>query len=512
MSQGGSIVSPSVFAGLRLDSTSPLSIQEAIDQLDQYQNQVRINLFRLLHRLANQPGEALDEALGQLAAQPDKIIQESPEASILPHIATYREIVSRIKILTAEVSRKQAAEEVQKQVDEFEERLAAGGEGGGAGAGEEAEDGSEAPPRVTVESVALLQETAERCGAKLREVLDACCEEVVVVESSAPGGSGGVVTVRSALHGGATRVPDLFAALQTGWSRVFGVPFWRAAADCYISAVARPFIAANAEDAFAESLSFASGEEPYLAPAVESLARHALSSRQEKYLEQARRLLDWELADPPCGCDTSGPLLPGTGCYLVTRRAVAVVALITGLLDDACAGSRAVCRSLRGAVSSIALLARTLPPLLKHQQSAMDDLLCGLDRLRGVGTSDAKVGMRHRRVVQQLLHSLGRLGRLACDTLTPEDCVGAAAAVLNHVCGQLVAAVSAAATARCHQLRKLRCLLRVLGSDTLSAIASDWDRGYLSALAAPELEALLLAISEDSPNRRALLAKLQAAA
>ena len=163
----------------------------------------------------------------------------------------------------------------------------------------------------------------------------------------------------------------------------------------------------------------------------------------------------------------------------------------------------------------------------------MDDLLCGLDRLRGVGTSDAKVcmggggavstrvracptrlrtagsdvhlcptvclpvrhlavrlpvslfmcthlplllfpqscppstislanhdcnpatscgcgprrpeqvGMRHRRVVQQLLHSLGRLGRLACDTLTPEDCVGAAAAVLNHVCGQLVAAVLA---------------------------------------------------------------------
>lgn len=34
--------------------------------------------------------------------------------------------MSRIKILTAEVSRKQAAEEVQKQVDEFEERLAAG--------------------------------------------------------------------------------------------------------------------------------------------------------------------------------------------------------------------------------------------------------------------------------------------------------------------------------------------------------------------------------------------------
>ncbi|KAG2440845.1 hypothetical protein HXX76_003699 [Chlamydomonas incerta] len=869
MSQGGSVVSASVFAGLRLDSTSPVSIQEAIDQLDQYQNKVRINLFRLLHRLANQPGEALDEALGQLAAQPDKIIQESPEASILPHIATYREIVSRIKVLTAEVSRKQAAEEVQKQVDEFEERLAAGGlsdaayccvrlgktatdaeeelaerearqqrqeqeqaggEAGGAGAGTgEGEDGEEAPARVTAESVALLQETAERCGAKLREVLDACCEELVVVEFS-PGGGGGVVTVRSALHGGATRVPDLFAALQVlglqepylrritdrlvagalqpmlaapclvtvtgppqpggaatltwapappgaappprgasgggagpggpcdaehccqhllrllatgllefdeGLMEVFGVPFWRAAADCYIGAVARPYIAANAEDvdgceavaaaaadleAFAESLSFASGEEPYLAPAVESLARHALSSRQEKYLEQARRLLvgdlpqppavaasgheggdaaaaaaaaaastdphahappgasgggaaagaaggaswetvtagqplaldqeyygrlaagelqDWELADPPCGCDTSGPLLPGTGCYLITRRMVGVVELVTALLDDACAGSRAVCRSLRGAVSAIALLARTLPPLvyggggsgggeslgsvpqlgmlaandlqhlansllllsqaygaaleeaggepaapglieealalraaargilrdvLKHQHAAMDDLLAGLDRLRGVGATDAKVGMRYRRVVQQLLHSLGRLGRLATDTLTPEDCVGAAAAVLNHVCGQLVAAVlakgdlghdecgelvallepladggvdtwlaaaraaggggggapqlsgvpleviSAAATARSHQLRKLRCLLRVLGSDTLSAIASDWERGYLSALAAPELEALLLAISEDSANRRALLAKLQAAA
>ncbi len=31
--------------------------------------------------------------------------------------------------------------------------------------------------------------------------------------------------------------------------------------------------------------------DPYLAPAVESLARHSLSSRQEKYLDRARQLL-----------------------------------------------------------------------------------------------------------------------------------------------------------------------------------------------------------------------------
>ncbi len=46
------------------------------------------------------------------------------------------EIVSRIKVLTAEISRKQAAEEVQKQVDEFEERLAAGEWVGGLCRGE----------------------------------------------------------------------------------------------------------------------------------------------------------------------------------------------------------------------------------------------------------------------------------------------------------------------------------------------------------------------------------------
>ncbi|KAG2497821.1 hypothetical protein HYH03_004091 [Edaphochlamys debaryana] len=819
MSGSAAVASAIATACSHLDSTNPVSIQEAIDHLDQYQNQVRIHLFRLLQKLANQSGESLDEALGQLAAQPDKVISESPEASILPHIGTYRDIVARIKGLVTEVSRKHAAEDVEKQVQEFEERLAeghltdaayccvrlvkmagdaeeelaerearqqqaaaaAGAEGGeGDAQAEEGEEG--AAPRVTAESVALLQETAQRCGTQLREALDACCDEAVHVDPS-----GSCVVVRSALRGGATRVPDLFAALQVlglqetylkqmtdrlvdgvlqpmlaapcritqtpaaepgapaslawqpeppgsapaprsadrrasgggtcdpehccqallrllaasllefdeGLMEVFGAPFWRAAADCYIACVARPFIASNPEDvegceavvaaaadleAMAESLNFTNGEEPYLAPAVESLARHALSNRQEKYLEQARQLLlghgaghvpgfqgaghgsvhagaeapgwetvaagqalqvdeeyyrrlaagelqDWEAQDPPTGLRPEGPLL-ATGRYLITRRMQALAGLVEGLVQDACAGSRAVSRALLSAVSSIALMARALPPAgaaaspeqlasvpqlglltatdlthlagqllllsqaygdalegatgepavpplleealelraaarvvmreqLAHQYASLDDILAGLDRLRGVGSSDAKVGMRQRRVVQQLLHSLGRLGRSCTEVLPPEEGVAAAGAVLDHALGQLVAAVlgkgdmshdecvelaallgplaegavdswlgaakaggselsgipidvvAAAITARSLQLRKLQCVLRVITSDSVGAIAEAWDRGDLAALAAPELEALLLAISEDSPARRALLEKLQ---
>ncbi|GLC36007.1 hypothetical protein PLESTB_000528700 [Pleodorina starrii] len=826
-SSGVAAVRAAWSSGRDLDSTNPVSIQESIDQLDQFQNQVRIHLFRQLQRLATQPGEGLDEALSQLAAQADKVIAESPEASILPHIGTYRDIVSRIRELTSEISRKQAAEDVEKQVHEFEDRLAAGslsdaayccvqlekmaqdaeeelaeqearqqqqqqeegaagsetGEGGAVQSGEGSAAAAPSAPRVTAESVALLQETAERCSNKLKEVLEVCCEEAVAVDSP-----GGRVKVRSALRGGSVRVPDLFSALQVlglqqahlrritgrlvsgalepmlaapccvtvtpatepgapatlawqpapphtgsaqpalrhrgsaggaggpcdpehccqhllrllatwllefdeGLMEVLGGPFWRAAADCYIAHVARPFISANPEDvegcervvaaaadleAMAENVNFTNGEEPYLAPAVESLARHALSSRQEKYLDKARQLLlggagagagaavgagaggggadrcwetvvagqdvpvdeeyfrrlaagelqEWEVQDPPSGCRMDGPLL-ALGRYRVTRRTNELVQLLTGLVEDACGGSRALSRALLSAVGGIALMARTLPPVaagpsaadalssvpqlgllavndlqhlaamllllsqaygaaleaatgepaapvllaealqlrtaararmrevLRSQYNSLDEILAGLDNLRAVGGSDSKVGLRHRRILQQLLHSLSRLGRTATEVLTPEDGLALAAAVINHVAGQLVAAVMAksdmshdecvelrellgplvegaveswlaaargagshlsgipldvvdsAISARASQLRKLRCVLQVLSSDTISHIEQMWDRGELAMLAAPELEHLLLAISEDSPGRRAMLQKLQ---
>jgi hypothetical protein len=56
----------------------------------------------------------------------------------------------------------------------------------------------------------------------------------------------------------------------------------------------------------------------------------------------------------------------------------------------------------------------------------------------------AQVGMRHRRCVQQLLHSLGRLGRAAGGgLLAPEAAVALAAGALDHVAGGLAAAVLA---------------------------------------------------------------------
>ncbi|GIM16592.1 hypothetical protein Vretimale_19218, partial [Volvox reticuliferus] len=489
-----------------------------------------------------------------------------------------------------------------------------------------------------------------------------------------------------------------FLEFDEGLMELFGGPFWRAAADCYIAHVARPFIAANPEDvdgceavvaaaadleAMAGSLNIASEADPYLAPAVETLARHALSSRQEKYLERARQLLvegssaqhaapgggggassgwdtvvagqavqvdeeyyrrlvagelqDWEVQDPPSGCRTDGPVL-ATGRYLITRRTCDLVQLLTGLMQDACAGSRALSRALLSAVSSIALMARTLPPLaaaaaaaspssagaaedsvaavpqlgllgvnnlqhlaatlmvlsqaygaaleaatgeevgpvllgealqlraaarawmreqLRIQYGSLDEILAGLDGLHTVGRADTKAGQRHRRVIQQLLHSLGRLGRAASELLTPEDAVAMGSAVLNHVNGQIVAAVMAkgdiahdecvelsellapladgavdawlaaasatgpdwsgiplsvvrdALDARATQNRKLRCVLLVLRSDTLSHIEQMWDSGGLAMLAAPELEHLLLAISENSSGRRALLEKLR---
>ncbi|GIL61179.1 hypothetical protein Vafri_15580 [Volvox africanus] len=765
---------------------------------------------------------------------------------MLPHIGTYREIISRIQELTREVSRKQAAEDVQKQAQEFDDRLAAGslsdaayccvqlekmaqdaeeelaeqaaqrqqqlgesGEGeagaamdasGGDGGVEGVGEGQHARvlPRVTVESVALLQEASERCNTKLKETLEACCSEAVAVDTQ-----GCRVVVRAALRGGSVRVPDLFSALQVlglqqvhlrritdrlvsgalepmltspccvtitaatepggaatlawtpappgssdrtsgaarllrqhgsgggagggpcdpehccqhllrllatwflefdeGLMELFGGPFWRAAADCYIAHVARPFIVANPEDvegceavvaaaadleAMAGSLNITNEADPYLAPAVETLARHALSSRQEKYLERARQLLaegscgphaapgggggggdgassgwetvvagqalqvdeeyyrrlvegelqDWEVQDPPSGCRTDGPML-ATGRYLITRRTSDLVQLLTGLMQDACAGSRALSRALLSAVSSIALMARTLPPLaasataagaataaaaaeqslaavpqlgllavtdlehlattlmvlsqaygaalevatgeevgpvllgealqlraaararmqaqLRIQYSSLDEILAGLDGLHTVGHADTKAGQRHRRVIHQLLHSLGRLGRAASELLTPDDAVAMGATVLNYVGGQIVAAVMAkgdighdesvelaellapladgavdawlaaasatgpdlsgiplsvvrsALEARGSQIRKLRCVLQVLRSDTLAHIEQMWDAGDLAMLASPELEHLLLAISENSPGRRALLEKLR---
>ncbi|KXZ56202.1 hypothetical protein GPECTOR_1g175 [Gonium pectorale] len=725
-------------SGKSCDCTDPSSIQQAIDDLDQYQNQ----------KLSSQPGDDLDEALGQLADSADKVIAESPESNILPHISTYKDITTRMRELEAVVARKAAEQDVAAQVAEFEERLADGGlsdaayccvrlakmaqdaeeelaaaeaearrqqaaaeaealsaqeaEGGGASAGGA---GPGSRPRVTTESVALLQETAERCSSQLQEALDGCCEEAVWVD---PGG--GRLVVRAALRGGRVRVAELFAALQVvglrgsylrrmtgrlvngalkpmlaapcrvavqpadeaggpaalawqplqsgapdanvgagpgggaggpcdpehcvqlllrllatwllefdeGLMELFGGPFWRAAADCYIACVAAPYIAANPEDvdscaavaaaaadleAMAESLNFTNGEEPYLAPAVEQLARHALSSRQEKYLERARQLLlghghahaqgqadaaaadagpgwdtvtvgaplavdseyyrrlsagelqDWEVADPPTGVRPDGPL-QACGTYQVTRRAEALGGLLRELVQDACGGSRAVCRALRSALASITLLTRALPTLppapvptvdpavgspghhhhqqqplppssvpqlgllaandlsymaeqllllagaygaqleaaggepavpemveeaaalrsaargvmreqLQAQCSDLDQILAGLDGLRRL--DDSKVLMRHRRVIQQLLHSLGRLGRAASEVLTPEGCCAAAATALNHVCGQLVAAVLTRSDLSADECSELAALLAPLGEGALEA-------------------------------------------
>ncbi|GFR41505.1 hypothetical protein Agub_g2199, partial [Astrephomene gubernaculifera] len=379
----------------------------------------------------------------------------------------------------------------------------------------------------------------------------------------------------------------------------------------------------------------------------------------EEYMRRlaAGELQEWEVADPPTGCRTDGPLLPACGRYQISRRTAQLTQLLRELLDDACGGSRAVCRALRAALSSITLMARTLPPLaataaattstasssssagagaggaaasspqrlvdvsavpqlglmavndLRHladellllaaaygprlaaaageeeaeatagmladalqlraaaraamreqlrvQYGSLDEILAGLEGLRQLGFADAKVLMRQRRVVQQLLHSLGRLGRAACEVLRPEEAVGLAAAALEHTAEQLVAAVMAksdmsrdecgevaallgplaegavqawlaaaraagadmsgvplhvvesAITARAHQLCKLRCVVRVLSSDSIGAISTAWDHGDLAAMTPSELEHLLLAISEDSPSRRALLQKLR---
>lgn len=69
--------------------------------------------------------------------------------------------------------------------------------------------------------------------------------------------------------------------------------------------------------------------------------------------------------------------------------------------------------------------------------------------------------------------------------------------------------VASAVDARASQVRKLRCVLHVLRSDSIARIEQLWDGGDLEALAAPELEHLLLAISEDSIGRRAMLQKLR---
>lgn len=102
---------------------NPVALQEAIDKLDNYQNQVRgslgacwlcgkvqvcrrasqlhppcpsalqarARLFRILLDAASQPGlDALDASLAQLAELSDLLIAGSPEAGLVPQVPTIR--------------------------------------------------------------------------------------------------------------------------------------------------------------------------------------------------------------------------------------------------------------------------------------------------------------------------------------------------------------------------------------------------------------------------------------
>ncbi len=101
----------------------------------------------------------------------------------------------------------------------------------------------------------------------------------------------------------------------------------------------------------------------------------------------------------------------------------------------------------------------------------------------------------------------GRVGvRRECARQQGSRSVADGTCVHGRACAQVAAAIAA----RSMGLRRLSAVLRTVGADSLAAIGEAWESGQLAPLRADEVQALVLALSEDSAGRRGLLAKLAA--
>ncbi|EIE23685.1 hypothetical protein COCSUDRAFT_63210 [Coccomyxa subellipsoidea C-169] len=254
-----------------------------------------------------------------------------------------------------------------------------------------------------------------------------------------------------------------------------------------------------------------------------------------------------------------GPLL-ATGRYRITRRAEALVALMQGALEEAVkSGSPAVAQSLAAAVQDAAELAGALPPsvpqpaalfhndchhvaaqllslpylfapaLAQLAPSAPSHFIDSALRLRAAGTAvlDAQVerqagevasvldaaegfsrlhvaqrGIAARKVVQQALHALRRMGDVMGGVLAPREFVRVAGTVVQTLADRAVGELLAL---RDISVEESEDLPRILGPLADDAAAAALGRSGALDQPPPHRDALLAAIEAGAPA----LAKLR---
>uniref|UniRef100_A0A7S3QN55 Cation efflux protein cytoplasmic domain-containing protein n=1 Tax=Dunaliella tertiolecta TaxID=3047 RepID=A0A7S3QN55_DUNTE len=128
-----------------------------------------------------------------------------------------------------------------------------------------------------------------------------------------------------------------------------------------------------------------------------------------------------------------------------------------------------------GFVREALLLRHAAQQVLKEQVTQqvqhLHELMAGLQGLRWVGLSGtAQAGIASRRAVAQVLHSLGRWGRIVTDTLMPESIIEVCCQCMAAICSTVVADIMAKSDIGIDDCRELRDILGPLVSDALPVL------------------------------------------
>ncbi|KAF5834918.1 hypothetical protein DUNSADRAFT_8144 [Dunaliella salina] len=251
--------------------------------------------------------------------------------------------------------------------------------------------------------------------------------------------------------------------------------------------------------------------EPYLVPAVEAAVGRVLGAAQTRHLAAARALLmmdlmpqhadepvlvgqpvaldspfyqrllrgechQWELSDPPCGVAEGNKVAARALVGSVHKFALLARELPCSLPPSIAASLRGV--PLLGFVhhNSLLYLADALLLLqashaVTQQVQHLHELMAGLQGLRWVGLSGtAQAGIASRRAVAQVIHSLGRWGRIVTDTLMPESIVEVCCQCLAAICSTVVADIMAKSDIGIDDCRELRDILGPLVWDVMPVL------------------------------------------
>ncbi|KAJ9526852.1 hypothetical protein QJQ45_017771, partial [Haematococcus lacustris] len=141
--------------------------------------------------------------------------------------------------------------------------------------------------------------------------------------------------------------------------------------------------------------------------------------------------------------------------------------------------------------------AACLQDQVQAQVAVLQELLGGLQGLsslgvRARGAGAAKAGLALRKVINQVLHSLSRLGRVLVELLAPEPLVQVCSEVLGAVCSSVVGDVMAKADLGVEDCKELQLLLGPLATDCLTALLPGAPHSAADPAQDPQLSGLPL--------------------